>query len=173
MRFKLSIKEQVKFISIIGVMLNINDGWSIDTISNLTPPTIKLMELLNLGPHTIRVTICGNKGLMDNLEDDTTFHYEEDDGIDDRSVNDKEDSGYSLVGKDELFEDSSEHEETWGDGEAVLKHGDMLEDKKHFLDHSQGPKLKALMVRACIAYNARSYRKIMQALYKLRPTAYN
>jgi len=37
----------------------------------------------------------------------------------------------------------------------------------------QGPKFKALMTKACNAYNAWTHRKAMEALHNLSPGAHN
>ncbi|KAJ8423283.1 hypothetical protein Cgig2_007795 [Carnegiea gigantea] len=157
----------------------------------------------------------------DSFEDDSSSDYEEDDDLDDGSLNDEDDSNCSVVDEDELFKHSSEDEidkydrmyagcimwEAKGDGEVVLKQGNLFEEKKQFLDvfrdylgiiaviesmfpracrricvvhfqgsfvkAFQGPKLKALMTRACNAYNGWTHRKAMEALHNLSPGAHN
>ena len=83
----------------------------------------------------------------DSMEGDFSSDYEEDDGVDDGSVNDEANSYYSVVDEDQLFGHSSEDEidryermytggtmwEAEGDGEVVLKQGTSLKIRNSFL----------------------------------------
>ncbi|KAJ8441464.1 hypothetical protein Cgig2_008725 [Carnegiea gigantea] len=102
----------------LDVVLNINKGQSIDTIYN---PTLLAVQtdrvtktatrvdkgkgiMIEVGAHTLLMfPDIGTDSDEDSFEDDSSFNYEEDEDLDDGSMNDKDDSNYSVVDEDELL----------------------------------------------------------------------
>ncbi|KAJ8426207.1 hypothetical protein Cgig2_028297 [Carnegiea gigantea] len=114
----------------LEVVLNINKGQPIDTVCNPTPPIVQTDRVTKTATrvdkekgimieeeHIQEEHIHKRKGIMfpdnsddDSFEDDSSFDYEDDDDLDDGSVNDEDDSNCSVVNEDELFEHSSKDE---------------------------------------------------------------
>ncbi|KAJ8428930.1 hypothetical protein Cgig2_001021 [Carnegiea gigantea] len=169
----------------LKVVLNIDKGESIDTVCNPIPPAIqtdrvtKTITRVDKGKEIMidEEHIHKGKGIMfldggidsddDNFEDNSSSNYEED-------------GNCSVVDEDELFEHSSEDEiDRYERMYAIAQCGrqKVMEKRRIYVVHFQrnfvkafqGPKLKALTMRACNAYNAWTHRNAMEALHKLSP----
>ncbi|KAJ8430987.1 hypothetical protein Cgig2_027700 [Carnegiea gigantea] len=171
----------------LEVVLNIDKGQSIDAVCNPIPPAVQTDKVTKTATKV-------DKGKEIMIEEE---HIHKGKGIMfPDGVTDSDDD----IDEDELFEHSSEDEvdryermyagvTMWkaeGDGEVILKEGDMFEEKKQFLDEDLCGPLSKKLCESLSRSKAQSiddetlqciqcitHMKAMEALHKLSPVAHN